>query len=59
LKSVEHSALGGSSSRGFGKVKINVDSVVERTAAYYLGKEGEKKYSGEALKKWLAERGCV
>jgi hypothetical protein len=32
---------------------------MERTAAYYLGKESEKEHSGEALKKWLAEKGCV
>lgn len=59
LKSVEHSALGGSSSRGFGKVKINIETVVERSAGYYLGKEDEKQYSGEALKKWFAEKGCI
>jgi CRISPR-associated protein Csm3 len=59
LKSVEHSALGGSSSRGFGKVKIDISSVVERTAKYYLGQEGEKEFSGESLKKWLGERGCL
>lgn len=59
LKSVEHSALGGSSSRGFGKVKIGIDNVVEHTAKYYLGKESEKEYAGETLKKWLEEKGCV
>ena len=59
LKSVEHSALGGSSTRGFGKVKINIDSVVERTAKYYLGKEDEKEFFGEALKNWLSEKGCI
>jgi CRISPR-associated protein Csm3 len=59
VKSVEHSALGGSSSRGFGKVKIDIESVVERTAKYYLGKEEEKVLSGENLKKWLVEKGCV
>lgn len=59
LKSVEHSALGGSSSRGFGKVKINLDNVVERTAKYYLGQEEEKELSGENLKKWLKEKGCI
>lgn len=59
LKSVEHSALGGSSTRGFGKVKIDINSVVERTAKYYLGKENEREFSGESLNKWLAERGCI
>ncbi|MGB9841399.1 MAG: type III CRISPR-associated RAMP protein Csx7 [Candidatus Bathyarchaeales archaeon] len=59
LRSVEHSAIGGGSSRGFGKVKINVDTVIERSAKYYLGAEGEKVYTGEALKKWFADKGCV
>lgn len=59
LKSVEHSALGGASSRGFEKIKFVFESVVERTAAYYLGKENEKAFSGEALKKWFLEKGCV
>ncbi|MCX8151313.1 MAG: CRISPR-associated RAMP protein Csx7 [Candidatus Bathyarchaeota archaeon] len=59
LRSVEHSAIGGASSRGFGKVKINIDTAVERSAKYYLGKENEKVYSGEDLKKWFAEKGCV
>lgn len=59
LKSVEDSALGGSSTRGFGKVKINIERVVERSAGYYLGKEGEKELSGEALKSWLTEKGCT
>lgn len=55
LKSVEDSALGGSSTRGFGKVKIRVDSVKERTAGYYLGEENEKAVSGEELQRWLNE----
>lgn len=59
LKSVEHSGLGGSSSRGFGKVKISFDSIVERTAKYYLGKEAEKEWSGDSLNQWLAEKGCI
>jgi len=59
LKSVDDSALGGSSTRGFGKVKINIERVVERSAGYYLGKEGEKELSGEALKSWLTEKGCT
>lgn len=42
LKSVEDSALGGSSTRGFGKVKMDIEGVNERTAKYYLGEEEEK-----------------
>jgi len=53
LKSVQDSALGGSSSRGFGKVKIRIDAVKERTAAFYLGEEKERVYSGDELKRWL------
>lgn len=57
LRSVEDSALGGSSTRGFGKVKINVEKVYERSAKYYLGEEEEKLLEGEALQKWLKEKG--
>jgi len=53
LRSVEDSALGGSSTRGFGKVKISVSCVRERTAGYYLGREDEKVISGEEVKRWL------
>ncbi len=55
LKSVEDSALGGSSTRGFGKVKINIDTVRERTAGFYLGKEEEKVLSGDELQQWLKD----
>ncbi len=57
LKSVEDSALGGSSTRGFGKVKFNIENVRERTAKYYLGEEKEKVFTGESLKEWLREKG--
>jgi len=57
LKSVEDSALGGSSTRGFGKVKMNIERVNERTAKYYLGEEEESVLTGEALKKWLKKKG--
>lgn len=55
LKSVEDSALGGSSSRGFGKVRISIDRVSMRTAGYYLGEEGEQVLSGEELQRWLKD----
>jgi CRISPR-associated protein Csm3 len=55
LKSVEDSALGGSSTRGFGKVKIKIDAVKERTAGFYLGEEAEKLLSGEELQQWLKD----
>ena len=55
LKSVEDSALGGSSSRGFGKVRITISKVSVRTAGYYLGEEGEHVLEGEELKRWLLD----
>jgi len=57
LKSVEDSALGGSSSRGFGKVKISLDEVCRRTAGYYLGEEEEQRLKGDDLDRWLSEKG--
>ena len=57
LKSVEDSALGGSSSRGFGKVKVSIDEVCRRTAGYYLGEEEEQRLKGEDLARWLKEKG--
>lgn len=53
LKSVEDSALGGSSSRGFGKVKMQFTKLQERTAGYYLNDEEERVLEGEALKEWM------
>lgn len=55
LKSVEDSALGGASTRGFGKIKISIESVKIRTAGYYLGKEEEKVIAGAELQQWLKE----
>ncbi|MEM3162020.1 MAG: CRISPR-associated RAMP protein Csx7 [Candidatus Bathyarchaeia archaeon] len=55
LKSVEDSALGGSSTRGFGKVKIKIDNVRERTAGYYLGEEEERFIQGEELQRWISD----
>jgi len=55
LRSVEDSALGGSSTRGFGKVKISIESVRERTAGFYLGEEEERVITGEELQRWLKD----
>lgn len=55
LKSVEDSALGGSSSRGFGKVAFHFLRLVERSAGFYLGSEKEKVVEGAELEKWLRE----
>lgn len=53
LKSVEDSALGGGSSRGFGKIKFQYDRVITRTAGYYLGQEKETVIEGDALAQWF------
>lgn len=53
LKSLEDSAVGGSSSRGFGKVRIQFTKLAERTAGYYLGEEDERVLEGDALRKWM------
>ena len=53
LRSVEDSAIGGSSSRGFGKVKMQFTKLQERTAGFYLGEEDEQILEGEALKEWM------
>lgn len=53
LKSVEDSALGGASSRGFGKVVFRYEQLRERTSGYYLGDEPEKVLSGEDVAKWM------
>ncbi|MBS7631447.1 CRISPR-associated RAMP protein [Candidatus Bathyarchaeota archaeon] len=55
LKSVEDSAVGGSSSRGFGKVKINFTKLIERTPRFYLGEEEQRIVEGENIKKWWSE----
>jgi CRISPR-associated RAMP protein (TIGR02581 family) len=55
LKSVEDSALGGSSSRGFGKIAFHFSKLVERSAGFYLGKEKERVIEGAELEKWFKE----
>jgi CRISPR-associated protein Csm3 len=56
LASVQDSALGGSSTRGFGKVRIDLHSVRERTPEFYVGRAGETVLEGEALASWLREK---
>jgi len=57
LKSVEDSALGGSSTRGFGKVKMTFKKLYRRSAKYYIGEEEEEVLEGEVLERWLREKG--
>lgn len=52
LKSVQDSALGGFSSRGFGKVKFKFTNIVRRTAGYYLGEEQEVSVEAKLLDEW-------
>jgi CRISPR-associated protein Csm3 len=53
LKSFEDSALGGSTSRGFGKIQLIFEKASMRGPSYYLGEEPEEAIEGESLKKWL------
>jgi CRISPR-associated RAMP protein (TIGR02581 family) len=53
LKSVQDSALGGGSTRGFGKVKFQFERLITRTAGYYLGQENETVLTGDALADWF------
>ena len=56
LQSVEDSALGGSSTRGFGKVNMNFEKICQRSAKYYLGEEEEKVWEGKELQTWLEKK---
>jgi CRISPR-associated protein Csm3 len=53
LRSVEDSALGGSSTRGFGKVKFHFLQLRKRSAGFYLGKGDEQVIEGKELEEWM------
>jgi len=53
LKSLEDSALGGSSSRGFGKIRFGLESLKMRGPEYYLGEEPDKVLVGDELEQWM------
>lgn len=59
IKSVKDSALGGLSSRGFGKVTIKLMEVWEREARFYMGdSQGELHMKGEKeIDDWLKKKG--
>jgi len=59
LKSVQDSALGGFSSRGFGKIKFKITGITKRTASYYLGEEQQKVIEGAELEKWQKDLGMI
>jgi len=47
LKLLQDNYLGGSGSRGYGKIEMDIRKVVERTKKYYLGEENEKELNIE------------
>jgi len=49
LKLLQDDYLGGSGSRGYGKVKIQVKEVIVRKKDYYFGKEKEELIEGSTL----------
>ncbi len=49
LRLVEDDYLGGSGSRGYGKVVFRVEEVLFRSAGYYKGEEGEKVLFKESI----------
>lgn len=49
FKLLQDSYLGGSGSRGYGKVEIIVNKIIERRKNYYLGNEEEKELSKDLL----------
>ncbi|MBS7623323.1 CRISPR-associated RAMP protein [Candidatus Bathyarchaeota archaeon] len=48
--------LGGSVSRGMGKVNLVLESASIKTSKSYLGKEKEQSLSGEEFKKWWSRK---
>jgi CRISPR-associated protein Csm3 len=59
VKSVRDSALGGLSSRGFGKVEITLTEVSEREAKFYMGDAGGEihRTGKEQVADWLKTKG--
>lgn len=57
IKSVQDSGLGGSSTRGFGKITIDIKKVHERGAEFYVGKAVEKVLEGKEVDALLKKKG--
>lgn len=57
IKSVQDTGLGGSSTRGLGKIRIDIKKIQERSSEFYIGKEDEKVLEGEELAAWLKGKG--
>lgn len=54
LHSFADSSLGGASSRGMGKVELELHSATVRTPKVYLGEEKEQRIEGQEFQKWWA-----
>jgi len=52
LSSLADTGLGGSVSRGMGKIDLGLESATVRTAKYYLGKEEEHQFTGKEFEDW-------
>jgi len=57
IKSVQDTGLGGSSTRGLGKITISIKKIHERSPEFYVGKKSEKVLEGDELATWLREKG--
>ncbi|MEM2841530.1 MAG: CRISPR-associated RAMP protein Csx7 [Candidatus Bathyarchaeia archaeon] len=55
INSFADAGLGGSVSRGMGKVKLDLESASRRTSKFYLGEEKERNLTDEEFKKWWSE----
>jgi len=55
LSSFVDSGLGGSASRGMGKIDLKLESATVRTAKFYLGQEREQRFEGDEFQNWWAK----
>jgi len=55
LSSFADSGLGGSTSRGMGKIDLRLESATVRTAKFYLGQEEEQRFEEEEFENWWAK----
>jgi len=55
ISSAADTALGGSTSRGMGKIELNLESATVKTTKFYLGEEKEQRFDGPEFQKWWAK----
>jgi CRISPR type III-A-associated RAMP protein Csm3 len=55
LSSATDTALGGSTSRGMGKIDLILESATVKTSKVYLGEEKEQRFDGQEFQKWWAK----